>query len=125
MTSNRGAGFSSVPNRKFDPLGQSRGAAGGAVLTKKTDATSEEQAREMEKKVHELLEESALLCFKGDPANGTQGIQADTWQGFSIPADTLAGARHTGRHRGRVQGRAGTHIRVQGMGAQACTWFSV
>lgn len=66
MTSNRGAGFSSVPNKKFDPLNQSRGGGGGAMLQKKTDASEEEQTKDMEKKVHLLLEESSAAAVKGD-----------------------------------------------------------
>lgn len=72
MTSNRGAGFSSVPNKKFDPMNRSGGSTLGsnAVLSKKADATAEEQARDLEKKVHELIEETAALCAKGDFATG-------------------------------------------------------
>lgn len=73
MTSNRGAGFTSAPNRKFDPLSRSGGGALGAnggMLAKKADATAEEQAKDMERKVHALLEESAALAVKGDAANG-------------------------------------------------------
>lgn len=76
MTSNRGAGFTSAPNKKFDPLnrsmGSTLGSSTGSALAKKGDATSEEQARDMERKVHELLEESAILGSKGDNNAGEQ-----------------------------------------------------
>ncbi len=80
MTSNRGAGFTSAPNKKFDPLnrsmGSTLGSSTGSALAKKGDATSEEQARDMERKVHELLEESAILCSKGDNNAGEQCLAA-------------------------------------------------
>ncbi|EFJ48487.1 hypothetical protein VOLCADRAFT_101916 [Volvox carteri f. nagariensis] len=72
MTSNRGAGFTSAPNKKFDPLNRSMGttlgSTGGATIlaTRKGDVTPEEQARNLEKTVHELLEKSAADCVKGD-----------------------------------------------------------
>jgi hypothetical protein len=46
------------------------GAGAGGQLLKKNDINAEEQARESERKVHELLEASALAAFKGDPATG-------------------------------------------------------
>ncbi|KAL6751897.1 hypothetical protein V8C86DRAFT_2529579 [Haematococcus lacustris] len=69
MTSNRGAGFTSVPNKKFDPLSQTRastGAGAKAQLLQKADSSLEEQAKELERKVHELLELSAATLNKGD-----------------------------------------------------------
>uniref|UniRef100_A0A7S0WZJ3 Uncharacterized protein n=1 Tax=Chlamydomonas leiostraca TaxID=1034604 RepID=A0A7S0WZJ3_9CHLO len=73
MTSNRGAGFSSVPNKKFDPLSQVRGGGGtGAQLLKKGDASADEQAKELEKKVHECLEASAAAAYTGDVAEGLE-----------------------------------------------------
>ncbi len=45
----------------------------GATLLKKAEASTEEQAKDMEKKVHELLEQSALLTSKADHAAGKQG----------------------------------------------------
>ncbi|KAG2490865.1 hypothetical protein HYH03_010783 [Edaphochlamys debaryana] len=72
MTSNRGAGFTSAPNKKFDPLNRSMGstlgssAAGALLAAKKGDTTPEEQARAMEKTVHELLEKSAADAVKSD-----------------------------------------------------------
>jgi hypothetical protein len=50
---------------------QIRGSQGtGAVLLKKTDASEEEQTKDMEKKVHALLEESAICAHKGDVVTG-------------------------------------------------------
>ena len=42
----------------------------GATLLKKADASVEEQAKDMEKKVHEILEQSALLTHKEEHAMG-------------------------------------------------------
>ena len=69
MTSVKGAGFTSKPN-KFDPLNQTRKDV--AALLKKTDASPEEQAKDLEKKVHEILEQSALLTKKEDYAAGLE-----------------------------------------------------
>lgn len=78
MTSNRGAGFSSAP-RKFDPLGgapgrspllAAPGGAPGSLLPKKAEASNEEVARDMERRVHALLEESALAHAGGDSQQG-------------------------------------------------------
>eukprot|EP00899_Mesostigma_viride_P015499 jgi/Mesvir1/23950/Mv10720-RA.2 len=68
MTSVKAAGYSSMPQkmgRNFDPLNQ---AAKGAAppLQKKSEATPEEQCREVERKVNTLLEESAAAGVKGD-----------------------------------------------------------
>lgn len=73
MTSNRGAGFTSTPKGKFDPFNQGRGPLTGttsSLLAKKSEASPEEVARDMERKVHELLEESAALSHKGDHQAG-------------------------------------------------------
>lgn len=77
MTSNRGAGFSSAPNKKFDPLNQGKSgmSMGSTMLNKAKDATPEEQAKDMDKKVHELLEESANLCAAGDYQTGLEKAQ--------------------------------------------------
>ncbi|GAQ81294.1 hypothetical protein KFL_000760230 [Klebsormidium nitens] len=69
MTSMKGAGFSSQPRPnstgRFDPLNQA--AKGPApALQKKSEASPEEQCREMERKVNRLLEESAELSLAGD-----------------------------------------------------------
>ena len=37
---------------------------------KKTDASPEEQAKDMEKKVHEILEQSAVMTYKEEHAMG-------------------------------------------------------
>jgi intraflagellar transport protein 88 len=72
MTSNRGAGFTSAPNKRFDPLNRSTGSAlggsggGNLLIARKADSTPEEQARALEKAVHELLEKSAVDAVKGD-----------------------------------------------------------
>lgn len=55
------------------------GAAASGVLAKKADATAEEQARDMEKKVHALIEESAKLQQKAD-------TNAGGWVGGHQPA---------------------------------------
>jgi hypothetical protein len=83
MTSNRGAGFSSSPRSgggsKFDPLGgpgrsplaPGGGAGGpGGLLQKKGGASPEEAARDMERRVHALLEESAAAHAGGDNKQG-------------------------------------------------------
>lgn len=78
MTSNRGAGFSSSPQRsRFDPLGQAAGASAGGLASsgllaggRRQDASVEEQARALEKQVHALLEESAACCARGEQAMG-------------------------------------------------------
>ena len=71
MTSNRGAGFSSSP-KKFDPMNQSRASVASSVnLSKRNDASPEEQARDMEKRVHELLEQSASLLAEANNSAGS------------------------------------------------------
>ncbi|KAK9806351.1 hypothetical protein WJX72_011075 [[Myrmecia] bisecta] len=65
MTSNKGAGYSSAPKGRFDPLNQaSRSPA--QPLAKKTELSPEEQCKAAERKVHVLLEESAEAYVKGD-----------------------------------------------------------
>ncbi|KXZ54825.1 hypothetical protein GPECTOR_4g896 [Gonium pectorale] len=72
MTSNRGAGFTSAPNKKFDPLNRSMGTtlgssnAGSLLATRKGETSPEDQARSLEKTVHDLLEKSAADAVKGD-----------------------------------------------------------
>jgi len=60
MTSVSGAGFKSTSNnRNFDPLNQnSRGSP--VSLAEKADNSAEDLAKEMEKQVHRLIEESAI-----------------------------------------------------------------
>lgn len=60
MTSVSGAGYKSSAakeNRAFDPLNIGRGPA--PPLAEKSDNSSEEKAKDMEKKVHRLIEASA------------------------------------------------------------------
>ena len=70
MTSVKGAGFQSKPKAggagSFDPLNQaSRGPA--PPLAEKSENSAEDQAKEMEKQVNRLMEESATLAaVKGD-----------------------------------------------------------
>lgn len=65
MTSVSGAGYSGSKDMKnFDPLGAGRGPA--PPLAKKSDNSPEDQAKEMEKKVHKLLEESANAVVAKD-----------------------------------------------------------
>jgi len=67
MTSVMGAGFkSSAPKNSgaFDPLGQGRGPA--PPLAEKADNSPEDKAKEMEKQVNQLIEESAAAGVKGD-----------------------------------------------------------
>ena len=77
MTSNRGAGFTSAPRGKFDPLNQGKALLGGStaagafsLLGKKAEASPEEVARDLERKVHELMEESARLVIANDAQAG-------------------------------------------------------
>lgn len=44
----------------------------GTQLLKKGDASPEDTARDLEKKVHELLEASAEAAYKGDVAGGLE-----------------------------------------------------
>jgi hypothetical protein len=91
MTSNRGAGFSSAPRAgsagRFDPLGAGAGrsplAAGGggggggaAGGGKKAEASPEEAARDMERRVHALLEESAAAHARGEEQQGGRSLRA-------------------------------------------------
>jgi len=68
MTSVKAAGYSSQPMKgtgRFDPFNQS---ISGPVqpLQKKAEATPEEECKETERQVNELLEESCLLSTKGE-----------------------------------------------------------
>lgn len=44
----------------------------GTQLLKKADASADEQAKELEKRVHECLEASAAAAYKGDVAEGLE-----------------------------------------------------
>jgi hypothetical protein len=85
MTSNRGAGFSSAPRTagKFDPLGVGRSALAPAsgLLAQKGEASPEQVARDMEKRVHALLEESAAAHGRGEQQLG--GVWLPAAQGFA------------------------------------------
>eukprot|EP00746_Dinoflagellata_sp_MGD_P165498 gnl/MRDRNA2_/MRDRNA2_94806_c0_seq1.p1 gnl/MRDRNA2_/MRDRNA2_94806_c0~~gnl/MRDRNA2_/MRDRNA2_94806_c0_seq1.p1 ORF type:complete len:835 (+),score=212.77 gnl/MRDRNA2_/MRDRNA2_94806_c0_seq1:95-2599(+) len=72
MTSNKGAGYTAAPktggNALFDPLKQGEGGARGPAppLQAKIDLTPEEKLRKMEKEIHGLVEQSAILRDEGD-----------------------------------------------------------
>jgi len=67
MTSNQGAGYSSAPARgRFDPMQGAARSGGAAALQKKSDSSPEEHCKDMERKVHVLLEESAIAAAGGD-----------------------------------------------------------
>ena len=63
MTSVSGAGYTKPGAKSFDPLNQ-RGSA--PALAEKSDNSPEDLAREMEKAVHKLIEQSADAAAKGD-----------------------------------------------------------
>jgi intraflagellar transport protein 88 len=71
MTSNRGAGYTPQAAQQaqnagtFDPFG-GVGQPQKSALQKKAEASPEEQLREMEKEIHRLIEESALVHENGD-----------------------------------------------------------
>ena len=68
MTSIGGAGFQSGSSKTahpaFDPLNQNRGPA--PPLVNKADDSPEERAKQMERKVHRLINQSALAAAKDD-----------------------------------------------------------
>ena len=69
MTSVSGAGFSSkagtnASRQAFDPLNAARGAA--PALAEKADNSAEDMAKELEKTVHRLIEESAIASGNGE-----------------------------------------------------------
>ena len=66
MTSNKAAGYSSAPKMmgSIGSIGVSKGPA--PPLLKKTDDGPEEQCKEMEARVNELLEDSAKASVEGD-----------------------------------------------------------
>ncbi|CAM9373440.1 unnamed protein product, partial [Phaeothamnion confervicola] len=70
MTSVSGAGYQSKKLTPFDPLGEGRagGSGGGVTLPDREDKGPEDQAKEMEKQVHKLLEASAEASVAGDHA---------------------------------------------------------
>ena len=72
MTSVSGAGFQSAgkDQRNFDPLNMNKGAA--APLAEKSDNSPDDKAKEMEKNVHRLLEESAEAISLKDMRRGLE-----------------------------------------------------
>ena len=68
MTSIKGAGFQSGSSKTahpaFDPLNQNRGPA--PPLVNKADDSPEERAKQMERKVHRLINQSAFAVAKND-----------------------------------------------------------
>jgi len=67
MTSVKAAGYSSQPMKgsgRFDPFNQSSHQA--PSLQKKADATVEEECKDTERQVHEMLEDSTKLCKVGE-----------------------------------------------------------
>ena len=70
MTSNKGAGFQSAgaggkqSHPMFDPLNQNRGPA--PPLVDKADDSPEERAKQLERKVHRLVNQSALAAANDD-----------------------------------------------------------
>jgi intraflagellar transport protein 88 len=58
MTSNRGAGYDpKMTGAKFDPLGQSKGAA----MKQKLEMTVEDKLKDEERKIYRLVEDCAIL----------------------------------------------------------------
>lgn len=68
MTSNQGAGYSSSqPRRGFNPGVQGGGVRSStAILQKKSESSPQEACRDLERKVHVLLEESAQAMVSND-----------------------------------------------------------
>ncbi|CAM9520941.1 unnamed protein product, partial [Chrysoparadoxa australica] len=64
MTSVAGAGYQSKAKGSFDPLNQGKGSA--PALAEAADNSPEDMAKEMEKGVHKLIEESAEAGSKGE-----------------------------------------------------------
>ncbi|KAG7390050.1 hypothetical protein PHYPSEUDO_009012 [Phytophthora pseudosyringae] len=69
MTSVAGAGFSSNPRtaagqRMFDPMGEARKAGAAPALVEKTENSPKEVAKELERTVNALIEQSAELIAK-------------------------------------------------------------
>ena len=55
----QGAGYSSAPRGRFDPLNQAATGRAATPSAKVEEASPEEQCREAEAKVHVALDESA------------------------------------------------------------------
>jgi len=71
MTSNRSAGYTSAPKKTagksavFDPMGQGNNLPGAKPLERKTELSPEEKMREIEKEIHRLVDQSAIMREKG------------------------------------------------------------
>jgi intraflagellar transport protein 88 len=110
MTSNRGAGFSSAPRAKFDPLGgpgRSALAANGpsSLLPRKGKASPEEAARDMERRVHALLEDSAAAHARGEQQQGEPGADEAVYGeqcAHAGPAEGLGHAKFLAADHNRV-----------------------
>ncbi|CAM9126724.1 unnamed protein product [Ectocarpus fasciculatus] len=70
MTSVSGAGYQSKKQGTFDPLNQGHGPA--PALAEKSDNGPEYLAKEMERQVHAMMEESATACVSGDFAQALE-----------------------------------------------------
>mmetsp|Transcript_17885 Transcript_17885/g.50068 ORF Transcript_17885/g.50068 Transcript_17885/m.50068 type:complete len:786 (+) Transcript_17885:210-2567(+) len=67
MTSNQGAGYSSTPPRnRFDPMQGGTVRSSTSMLQKKSESSQEEAFKDLEVKVHVLLEESAQAANSND-----------------------------------------------------------
>ncbi|CAM9656365.1 unnamed protein product [Laminaria digitata] len=76
MTSVSGAGYQSKKQGAFDPLNQGHGPA--PALAEKADNGPEYLAKEMERQVHAMMEESAAACVSGNFAQALEkGKEAD------------------------------------------------
>ena len=72
MTSVSGAGYkgTSKENKAFDPFNIGKGPAG--PLAEKSDNSSEDKAKDIEKKVHRLIEESAQALVDKELLKGLE-----------------------------------------------------
>lgn len=69
MTSNRAAGYTAAGKNgnKFDPMNQGENIRAGAKpLEKKAELSPEEKLREMEREIHRLVEQSAIIREGGN-----------------------------------------------------------
>jgi len=75
MTAVKAAGYSSGPPKgtgKFDPFNQNTMSGPAPPLQKRSEATSEEACKELERQVNELLEESTILHSQGEFAGALE-----------------------------------------------------
>ena len=66
----QGAGYSSGPRGRFDPLNQAAAGRATTPLAKAEEASPDEQCREAEAKVHMALDESAQALRAQDASTG-------------------------------------------------------